>query len=136
MLIEFAAVNVPFPFEFSAIATAIPHPICSHPHGHLHQVRCLARERGQQCITITSKGKGQRCIGIIVHEVVQFLWRAYVNLVMTKNVRFCHLGLGLADIVLDPQLLQYLRYKKNWIHVHHDVIEIFALRLKAIRDTS
>ncbi len=55
--------------------------------------------------------------------------------VLMELVRFGHLGLGPADLVLDTQLLQYLRYEnKIWIHVHHDVIYQFALRLKAIRD--
>jgi hypothetical protein len=53
-----------------------------------------------------NKGKGQRSISIIVHKVVQFLHRGYINLVLTKFVRFGHWGLGLADIVFDQQLLQ------------------------------
>ncbi len=58
-----------------------------------------------------------------------------MDLVLTELVRFGHLGLGPEDLVLDAQLLQYLRYeKKNRIHVHHDVIYRFAMRLKAIRD--
>ncbi len=60
-----------------------------------------------------NKEKGQRCISIIVHNVVQFLCGAYVDLVLTKFVRFGHLGLGPADIVFDPQLLQYLRYERK-----------------------
>ncbi len=54
---------------------------------------------------------------------------------LTELVRFGHLGLGLADLVLDTQLLEYLRYEiKIRGHVHHDVIYQFALTLKAIRD--
>ncbi len=45
-----------------------------------------------------NKGKGQRCISIIVHDVVQFLRRVYADLVLTKFVRFGHLGPKLADI--------------------------------------
>ena len=34
--------------------------------------------------------------------------------VLTELVRFGHLGLGLADLVLDTQLLQYLRYENKF----------------------
>jgi hypothetical protein len=39
-------------------------------------------------------------------------------------VRFGHLGLGLADLVLDTQLLQYILeiYIKKLGHVHHDIM--------------
>ncbi len=53
-----------------------------------------------------NKGKGQICISMTVHKVVQFLRRASVDLVLKKIVRFGHLGLEPADIVFDPQLLQ------------------------------
>jgi hypothetical protein len=53
------------------------------------------------------------CLNTYVHKVLQFLRNSYIDLVLTELVRFGHLGLGLADLVLDTQLLQYLRYKKK-----------------------
>jgi hypothetical protein len=43
-------------------------------------------------------------------------------------------GAGTGRFCFHPQLFQYFRYEKNQIHVHHDVNEHFALRLKVIRD--
>ncbi len=98
----------------------------------------------------TNKVKVQRCIRYIhsacnvllclntyIHEVLQFLSDSYVDLVLTELVRFGHLGLGPADLVLDTHHNSFSTWdiwKKKWIHVHHDVIYQFALRLKAIRD--
>jgi hypothetical protein len=90
--------------------------------------RCIttSRGRGQRCITILNKVKVQRCIrytllvcnvpfclDTYIHKVVQFLRNSFIDLAPTELVRFGHLGLGLADLVLDTQLLQYLRYEKK-----------------------